>query len=277
LLLHPSPRKEPELAQKEQEKVPPEPPPGIKLIDAITNWVDNDYIIMVAGALMIASDVIWNLFFSLRPDFGDLDTLLIMFGGLVVVYPLLVDRFKFEASFCLLFVGLVVVFLVIPQAVTSIHAKTGTSIGNSYVQYMLAAPFAGILNLIGIHASSAGSIVVIQLADGKQLALEISAYCAGLYSFSIFLAAFFSFVLMFERLKTRVLILVLAIGLLIAFLGNVFRMVIIGVVGYYWGFDALIWTHHNAGWVIFLSWSAVFWYFLLGYVSKHPAGGVTAR
>jgi len=277
LLLHPGPRKEPEPAQKEQEEVPPEPPPGIKLIDTITNWVDNDYVIMVAGALMIASDVTWNLFFSARPGFGDLDTLMIMFGGLVIVYPLLVDRFKFEAAFCLLFVGLVVLFLVIPQAVTLIHAKTGSSIGNSYVQYMLAAPFSGILNLIGIHSSSAGSIVVIQLVDGKTLALEISAYCAGLYSFSIFLAAFFSFVLMFERLKTRVLVLVLATGLLVAFLGNVFRMVIIGVVGYYWGYDALIWAHHNAGWVIFLSWSAVFWYLLLGYVSKHSARGASAN
>jgi archaeosortase C (PEF-CTERM variant) len=137
---------------------------------------------------------------------------------------------------------------------------------------MLAAPFAGILNLLGIHASSSGSMVIIYAHDGmNQLSLSISAYCAGLYSFSIFLAAFFSFVLVFERLRTKTLAFVLGLGLLVAFLGNLFRMVIIGIVGYYRGLEALLWAHENVGWIIFLSWSAVFWYLLLGYTSRHRA------
>jgi exosortase/archaeosortase family protein len=192
---------------------------------------------------------------------------------MILVYPLLARRFKIEACFSLIFLGLVVVFLVLPQAVTSIHKGTGSSVGNWYVQYMLAAPFAGILNLLGIHASSSGNMVsldsLVSHNGTSQLNLSISAYCAGLYSFSIFLAAFFSFVLVFERLRTKTLAFVLGLGLLVAFLGNLFRMVIIGIVGYYRGLEDLLWAHENVGWILFLSWSAVFWYFLLGYVSKH--------
>jgi exosortase/archaeosortase family protein len=136
---------------------------------------------------------------------------------------------------------------------------------------MLAAPFAGALDLIGIDASSQGNLVTMQFHDGNTQTLAISAYCAGLYSFSIFLAAFVSFVLVFERLPVRVLAIVLSIGLVIAYLGNLFRMVIIGIVGYYRGLEALLWAHENAGWIIFLSWSAVFWYLLLGYTSRHRA------
>jgi exosortase/archaeosortase family protein len=138
---------------------------------------------------------------------------------------------------------------------------------------MLAAPFSGILNLIGIHSSSSGNIVVLQFHDGTRQALGISAYCAGLYSFSIFLAAFFSFVLVFERLPAKILVIVLGVGLLVAYLGNLFRMVVIGIIGYYRGIDALLWAHENAGWIIFLSWSSVFWYLLLGYASKHAIRG----
>jgi exosortase/archaeosortase family protein len=258
----------------ETKKVPPEDPPGMRLIDAIMKRIGNDYVIMGIGAAIVILVVIWNAYLSIRPSYGDLDTLSIMFGGLIMVFPLLVRRFKIEASFCLLFIGLVVLFLVIPQAAGSIHKSTGSSVGSWYVHYMLAAPFAGILDLIGIDAVSYKSIVSIQFHDGTMQALSISAYCAGLYSFSIFLAAFSSFVLVFERLPVRTLSFVLALGLLIAYLGNLFRMVVIGIVGYYEGIDALLWTHRNAGWIIFLGWSAAFWYFLLGYVSRRPSRGI---
>jgi len=273
VLLHPGAKEKapplPDEKTPKEPKISKEDPPGIKFIDAILKAIGNDYIVMAAGAAIIVIVVLWNMFLSSRTDLGDLDTLTILFGGLVLFFPLLVHKFKVESIFSLMFIGLVVLFLVVPQAVTSLHKGAGSSVGNLYVQYLLAAPFAGILNLVGIHASSSGNIVVLDFHDGTVQALSISAYCAGLYSFSIFLAAFFSFVLVFERLPTRILVFVLALGLLVAYLGNLFRMVIIGVVGYYRGLDALLWTHENVGWVIFLSWSALFWYFLIDYVSKH--------
>lgn len=228
----------------------------------------GSYLIAAIGAAIVILVVLWNILYSDRPSFGDLDTLTILFGGTLAAYPFLVKNYKVEASFSLMFIALVVIFLVVPQAFTSVSSGAGSSVGSVYVEYMLAWPFAGILDLIGIPATSSGNMVTIEFRDGTIQVLGISAYCAGLYSFSIFLAAFFSYVLVFERLPRRILAIVLAIGLAIAFLGNLFRMVVIGVVGYYWGLDALLWAHENVGWIIFLSWSAVFWYLLLGYTSK---------
>jgi archaeosortase C (PEF-CTERM variant) len=256
---------------------PGEDPPGMRFVDAIMNRIGNDYLVMAIGAAIIILVVVYNRLVSARPDFGDMDTLSMMFGGMTMVYPFLREKFKVEATFSLLFLGLVVVILVIPQAITSSHKTTGLSIGNWYVEYMLAGPFAGMLNLVGIPASSAQSMVTLQFADGSTHTLSISAYCAGLYSFSIFLAAFFSFVLVFERLRPKMLVLILCLGLAVAFLGNLFRMVIIGVIGYYRGLDALLWAHANVGWILFLSWSAVFWYLLLGYVSRHSESAEDVR
>jgi archaeosortase C (PEF-CTERM variant) len=246
-------------------------PPGIKLVDALMDFIGNDYIVMAIGAIIVGGVIVFNRMFSDRPDFGDLDTLTIMFGALILIFPIIEPKFKTEAIFALLFLGLVVLFLVVPQAVTAFRSGAGSSIGNWYVDYMLAAPFAGLLDLMNIPSSSNGSIVTITFQDGTVQSLGISAYCAGLYSFSIFLAAFCSFVLVFERLKPKMLVSVLALGLAIAFLGNLFRMVVIGVVGYYRGLEALLWAHENVGWIIFLSWSAVFWYLLLRYISNHPS------
>jgi archaeosortase C (PEF-CTERM variant) len=243
--------------------------PGIKLIVALVRLVGGDKVVTAMGLLVVLAVVVYNQTISARSEFGDLDTLSMIFGFMLMTYPFLVRKFKIEASFSLLFIALVVVFLVVPQAITSASSNGATSsIGNWYVHYMLAAPFAGVLNLAGIEASSSGNFVTLEFRDGSVQTLGISAYCAGLYSFSIFLAAFFSFVLVFERLPAKTLTLVLTLGLAIAYMGNLFRMVVIGVVGYYRGMDALLWTHENIGWIIFLSWSAVFWYILLGYVSK---------
>jgi len=254
----------------ELAKVPEaESTPGLRLLDFFIRLLGEDYVVVALGSLLVALVLLYNRYISSRPELGDFDTLSIMFGGMLIVYPFLVRKFKIEAGFSLLFLGLVVVFLVLPQAVSAISPSKSTStVGNWYVHYMLAAPFAGVLDLIGIPASSSGNYVTIQFHDGAVQTLGISAYCAGMYSFSIFLAAFFAFVLVFERLPNRILVIVLALGLLVAYLGNLFRMVIIGIVGYYRGIDALLWAHEHVGWIVFLSWSVVFWYLLLGYISK---------
>jgi archaeosortase C (PEF-CTERM variant) len=273
LLLHLSPLKAPGPPQEVVQETRVGDPPGIRLIDAIMKGVGNDYVVMIGGATIIVLVLIYNYTISARSEIGDLDTLTMIFGGMILLYPFIAKKFKTEAAFSLLFLGLVVLFLVVPQALAFHDHEAGSSIGNWYVHYMLAAPFAGILNMIGIPSSSSGSVVVLQFHDGTHQALGISAYCAGLYSFSIFLAAFFSFVLVFERLPARILTVVLGVGLLIAYLGNLFRMVVIGIVGYYRGLDALLWAHENVGWMIFLAWSAMFWYFLLGYTTRHSSRG----
>jgi archaeosortase C (PEF-CTERM variant) len=262
------------LRSKVAEKVKESESPGIRLIDYLVKHVGGEYVVMVLGAIGVTSVLLYNQFFSPRPGLGDADTLSIMFGVVLMLYPLLHERYEVEMAFALIFIGGVVVFLVLPQVLQLFSSGSGTSAaGDWYVHYMLAAPFAGILDVIGIPASSFGDMVTIGFRDGSVRTLEISAYCAGLYSFSIFLSAFIAFILVFERLQTRLLVAILALGIVIAYLGNLFRMVVIGVVGYYYGIDALHWTHTNAGWIIFLSWSCLFWWLLLGYISKRDSAG----
>jgi len=245
-----------------------EPPPGIKLMDWIMDLIGNDYIVMAIGAIVIAVVLIFNWFLSSNPDIGDIDTLALLFGGMIIVYPFLVAKYKMEAAFTLLFLGIIVVFLVAPGAVSAVSSSAGESVGGWYVHYMLAAPFASILDLIGIPAESTDNMVMITFQDGTEQWLSISAYCAGLYSFSIFVAAFIAFVLVFERLPARLMVFVLSLGLIAAYLGNIFRMTVIGIVGYYQGLDALLWAHENAGWIIFLAWSSIFWYLVIRFADN---------
>ena len=249
-------------------------PWGLRAFDWIVRVLGGEYSIMALGTGIILLVLAYNRFVSTRPDIGDIDTISILFGGVLLAYPLFVPKFRVEACFSVIFLAFLVTLLVIPQALFALaESERDSQITNWYVHYMLAAPFASILDVLGIAASSSGNIVTMQFQDGSQASLAISAYCAGLYSFSIFVSAFIAFVLVFERLPKKTLLIVLVIGLLIAYLGNLFRMVIIGVIGYYQGLDALLWAHRNVGWIVFFSWSAVFWFLLLTYVSKRNTHG----
>ena len=248
---------------------------GIRLIDSIFRKAGGAYVAVAFGAAVIIGVLLYNRYVSSRSDIGDLDLLSMIMGGLIISYPFVNRRFRIEISFALLFIAFVTVILVIPQAVLSFGE--GTSAGNWYVHYMLAAPFAYALSLLGIDASAQAEVVTITFNDGSIHMLGISAACAGLYSFSIFVSAFFSFVLVFERLPLRVTTLVMALGLLIAYLGNLFRMVVIGVIGYYNGMDALLWAHDNVGWIVFLAWSSIFWYAVIRYSDRRKLASDTSQ
>lgn len=254
---------------EQQAKTESEAPPGVRLVTFIEEAIGGGYAVMASGATLLVLVVLYNTFVSEWPEYGDIDTMCMMLGVLLLVFPLIPKGWKYEAVFALLFLAFVVLLLAVPQAVMSIGSGGEPStLGNWYVHYMLAAPFAMALDTIGVPAVSFGNLVTIQFQDGSVHTLTISAYCAGLYSFSIFLSAFFSYVLVFEKLRNRLLFCVLGLGLLIAYLGNLLRMVVVGIIGYYHGIEALHWAHENAGWLIFISWSALFWWMILGWLGS---------
>ena len=242
---------------------------GVRIANLVFRFVGGKFPTILIGTVIVASVMVYNAALSPNPEFGDLDTLCIAFGVAIILFPILRIRYEFESTFAVYFIGFVVIFLVIPLATANVLGTGETSsAGGWYVHYMLAAPFSAILNLIGIPSSSVGSLVTIQFQDGSLHTLSISAYCAGLYSFSIFLSAFVAFILVFEKICFRLQVLILARGVLAAYLGNLLRMAVIGVVGFYEGIEALRWAHQNVGWMIFLAWSATFWYVTLRLLSR---------
>src|SRR5207244_10829697 len=66
-----------------------------------------------------------------------------------------------------------------------------------------------------------------------QVTLVITTACSGIYSFGIFASAFVAFVLAEERSMTKRIWVFLGLGLFMAYVANVLRMVAIVLVGYY--------------------------------------------
>ena len=94
-----------------------------------------------------------------------------------------------------------------------------------------------------------------------------------IYTASIFLSAFITFILLEYRRFDRKVGLLIGLGIFTSYLANLFRMTIIVLVGHYYDTDPvnltnLSWAHTNAGWLIFLAWIIPFWWLMYRFLMK---------
>lgn len=182
-----------------------------------------------------------------------------------MLYSYVPHKFAKERDFIFLFFFFMVLVLVLPLFLYELLAGPIPENPRSpYIYWLLARPTADMLNFVGIPSAaktaSAGVIIDYKsMQNGAMDSVGIGISCTGLYSVSIFISGFISFILLeYQRFDLKVASL-LTLGVFTSWLANIFRMTIIVVVGSYYGREALRWTHANVGIFIFMIWVGLFW------------------
>lgn len=152
-----------------------------------------------------------------------------------------------------------------PLSLYAINAATTTGVGATplafYIRHGLVTPMAAALGVSGIDVGMMGDTLRLATPRGA-LFLTVGVVCAGLYAAAIFLGVFALFAWQQETKGWR-LAAYLALGLVGLHVANVIRLVLLALVGYRWGGDALQSFHRHAGWVLFLLWTLAFWWLVL--------------
>lgn len=250
---------------EETEEKPREKNIAKHLVDFFSDRLGLRPFFPVFGIIVIALDLTYNLLLFGTLSIGTHDTMLLLFGGALLAYNFIPEKFEREKNFFLIFSGILVLILVIPLLLIRLFQGDFESGVNAYSAVLLAPEASAILNVLGV-----GTRVEIEAASGMPLLIfpsgdtvGIATSCSGIYSFSIFAAAFAAFVLTeYAKLNWKVGAL-LAIGALTAYFANLLRIVIIVLVGVHApGGDplqAMLQAHSNAGWMIFVLWITIFW------------------
>lgn len=263
-------KSEDEIQEREEEaKEVIEEPLASKFINILT--LDSRLVryLPFLGILLVISVLSFNLFIKGSLDVGSHDGVAILFGVSLLVYNWIPETYKIERDFGVLFLFFLVMILVVPITIITYFTGGLTEHTNSpLIYHLLARPTAAILNLVGISAEAdinvfGVTILMNTLKNGNispnQLLLTIGLSCTGLYSVTTFISAFISFVLVnFSKFNWK-LGTFLGLGIFMSWIANILRMTLIMVAGYYYGREALLWTHHNAGIFIFMVWVAIFW------------------
>src|SRR2546421_7763852 len=265
-------------------KVPlPEAPPSLatKILRRIT-WNRRLIPLFPAfGIAIILGDLVYNLNLTGSATLGTEDTIVLLGGITLIGYNLVPREFAKERDFVLLFFLALNAILVFPLLVARAYYSDFDRSVDVYSWVALAPETSLVLNLVGVtnsvHAvagSTAPGLTFTPKSMANPATVVITTACSGIYSFGIFAAAFLAFVLTeYERTSIRVWAL-LGLGFATSYVANVFRMVIIVLVGYYTDTQAtdlqnMLIAHSYAGWIIFLAWIALFWGILLKAIPRN--------
>ena len=254
--------------------VPAEAPPSNTLAHRFLKRVTFGWRLVplfpLAGIAIIALDVMYNFLIADFPVLQIHDTVTIMFGVSLIAYPFVPQKFDRERDFVLFFFLTLVLMLVVPLLLFRIIQGNFEEGVNGYSSTLLAPQLQWILNLLGVKASIvqslSGSAPTLEFItqSGATISVQITTSCSGIYSFSIFAAAFTAFILTeFDRTNWRVWSL-LVMGFVASYVANILRMTVIVLAGYFGNTSveaeqSMMIAHSNAGWLIFLGWISLFW------------------
>jgi exosortase/archaeosortase family protein len=227
---------------------------------------------VVIGIALIIFDYFYNRTISIMPDLGNADYILIALAFVMIFYDRVPKRFSMERDFTFIFLVAIMVFLIIPLAILTLFiGDPDQATSSEWVHYFVSVPASFVAGLIGVQASAvysptAGSFITFIHADGTPGSVGIALGCSGLWSVVIFFCAYLSYLLSNHAVLERRLGVGLLLGFVMAWFANLIRIALTIGAGAWWGNSALLWFHENLGILIFLAWTALFWFILFRYI-----------
>jgi len=117
-----------------------------------------------------------------------------------------------------------------------------------------------VLKLFGYPVSQSGCTIYFDSPPSQIKSMIIGPQCAGVVSQSLFLLSFALMVIdVRDRIIARRLPIFLALGSIGTYTANIFRLVILAVVGFHKGIRTMYSVHDYLGYILFLGWIALFW------------------
>lgn len=132
----------------------------------------------------------------------------------------------------------------------------GSTPVEAFIHFGLILPLAVFLGALGWKPIVEGQVLSYTTPAGP-LRVEVGAACSGVQAMALFGAVLALYVFL-ERPRGGRLAAWAALGLVGVYAANVLRLAALMFVGYAWGSDALLRTHEQAGWIVFVAWSLVF-------------------
>jgi len=215
------------------------------------------------GLFLIAIDVAYNLYTkdALRSfDYGMIIaglTIIILNTNFIRLLKLNDGMVSFASLFIFFTMSLMAFFskgiLLLTKLLTGESTNfiydlmTDLSLRSSFFILGLIKPSSVIENVINFGGFSVG----------------VAYPCSGVETMVIFLSSIASYFISTKEQNIKKIAAYTILGSIMFYFVNVVRIVVIILVGYYYGSDALKFTHYNLGWILLTIGMMVFWYFLL--------------
>lgn len=223
----------------------------------------SPYLVAGAGLSVVAGVLAFNAASGSSLE-GPKIPIVLVGAGLVAAAPLLGRRLPIgRKGRTMTVASLVIASLAVlgaPLAVWGLQAATkgvvGTTPVEAFTRFALVAPVSALLQATGFAPSVDGQTVTYVTRSGP-LALEVGAACSGIQAMALFTGVLALF-MWAEKPGGRRLAIWSIIGIGGVYVANLLRLVMLFLVGYQWGPEALLQAHAQAGWIFFVGWAILF-------------------
>ena len=195
------------------------------------------------------------------------DIIITLLGLSLLLYQTGLSKYQQEKDFIVLYLLLLILFFLVVIPLITLLAT------ESYHDFMTYSELTFVTNPVIFMARLFGANVNLELDpynpeitnyidffyQGRLIRLGVGLTCSGIYTFGLFFSAFMAFVLVVYKRFDRYILVALILGAFVTWAANIFRMLIIVLVGAAYGFSALFFVHMYVGIVIFVLFASVFW------------------
>lgn len=223
--------------------------------------INTKYILL--GFILVIVDLIYNI--MANDSFNNFDYGMIIAGLIIILLNMNLLQIIHIESKTKEFITLFLFFTMsisatLSTGITYIYTMiTGNSI-NPISQIVTSLTIKSSFFFLKLIKNSSLTDNVINF-DGMRIA--ISYPCSGVETIILFLSVIAAYFISNREKNIMKMLSYTIFGIIMFYCINILRVVIIFLVGYHFGINALEFTHYNLGWILFTVGMIVYWSILL--------------
>jgi len=220
-----------------------------------TNVLKKSRVYLIIGFFIILADIIYN--YRISGKLGTLDIMVLFFGvsliGTQFQHPQINRVSQFGAYISSVFIFFFLIFY-------ELFGFLGVDFLHKFDHYFILLPTVEILGLINIPVEVIATETV-RLQGIEDMTIVIGGPCSGLYSMFLLIGIVFGYSRI-EKIDSKKTLMLLGFSILVAYISNLFRVVILYLTAYTYGQETMMLVHTHIGWIIFAVVAAFIMYFI---------------
>lgn len=214
----------------------------IKLPDTESFETSGRYLLL--GTFIVLADIAYNL--REGSTLGSLDTMTFFFGVSLIAYGTNIPQLKhigeFGAYISGIFLPLYIVFYIFFE-------KYSIEFIHLFDHYLILLPTVAIVKLFGMPLEVIATETV-RLSGVEDMTIVIGGPCSGLYSMFLLIGIVVGYSRI-EKMDLNKTLYLTVFAILIAYISNLVRVIVLYATAYFYGVDAMMTVHTHIGWIIF--------------------------
>lgn len=209
-----------------------------------TEGLQSSKLYLLVGGFIVAADLIFN--YINNSSLGTLDSMVFFLGVSLIAMGTGKKDLKQLGEFGFYISS---VFTVLYLIFYSAFGFFQIDFLHLFDHYFVLMPTVAIIKIIGIPVEIIATETVI-LYGAEPMTIVIGGPCSGLYSMFLLLGIVAGYSRI-EKMDLKRTFSLLGLAVLVAYIANLIRVIILYITAYLYGIDTMMTVHTHIGWMIF--------------------------